>query len=109
MHTGDHKLILIQFELTPERYQISQCEDHPNHLLDEICKHCDHMFCNRCVVKNTQCTTGMMAKSRVHVFERTQTEYFIQACRSYHTVVQMKVTLYIYGVISLCTFVAELD
>ena len=95
MHTGDHKLIPIQFELTPERYQISQCVDHPNHLLDEIFKHCDQMFCNRCVVKDTQCTTGMMANLRVHGFERTQTEYFIQACRSYHTVVQMKVTLYI--------------
>ena len=59
LHTGDHKLIPIQFELIPERHQISQCEDHPNHLLDEICELCGHMFCNRCVVKATQCPVGM--------------------------------------------------
>ena len=45
---SNHDLMLLEDGLAPERYEVQRCDDHENHVLNEICKHCMKLFCNRC-------------------------------------------------------------
>ena len=48
IHISDHKMLPIEDDLAPERYDVQQCLTHSKHVLDEICKHCMMQFCKRC-------------------------------------------------------------
>ena len=47
-YLGDHKTLPVEDTPTPERYSIEKCTTHRKHDIDESCKLCKKLFCDRC-------------------------------------------------------------
>ena len=47
-YSADHKTLPIEDASTPERYSVEKCLTHKKQDVEEICKLCKKLFCDRC-------------------------------------------------------------
>ena len=69
-YLGDHKTLPIEDAATPERYSVEKCLTHKKQDIEEICKLCKKLFCDRCRTREPCPAADKQGKTSKHGLNR---------------------------------------